>query len=116
MEKQQPLSNQVDGKGERKNEGKLPVELLPASGLIAVAKVLEQGAKKYAPRNWERGMKWMICYACILRHLLKWLQGEKVDSESGLSHMAHIACNAFFLIEYEETCPELDDRPTKKGV
>jgi len=35
--------------------------------------------------------------ACI-RHLTAWWQGEKNDSESGLSHLAHAACCILFLM------------------
>lgn len=103
----------IDGGGERKNTGKLPMELIPSSALIGLAEVLQEGAKKYAPRNWERGMKWSICYACILRHLLKWFMGEDKDPETGLSHLKHVLCNVAFLLEYETTFPDGDDRPKR---
>ena len=111
-----PLStgNRVDGGGLRHNTGKLPVDLVPPSAIFGMAKVLEAGAKKYEARNWERGMKWTTVYASLMRHLLKWMNGEDVDPESGCSHMEHVLCNAAFLVEYEKTCPHLDDRH-KKG-
>lgn len=102
----------VDGKGERKNDGKVPIELVPPSLMFAVAEVLAVGAKKYAPRNWERGMSWTSVLGCALRHLMKWsspFHSDK-DEETGLSHLWHVACNIAFLIEYEKTCPQLDDR------
>lgn len=106
----------LDGGGLRLNEGKLPLELVPPSAIFALGSVLAAGAKKYAPRNWERGMKWSVCYACCLRHLLKWFSGEDKDPETGLSHLYHALCNIAFLIEYEQTCPELDDRVKRKSV
>ena len=106
--------NHVDGGGLRLNSGKLRVDLVPTSAVVALAQVLEVGAKKYADHNWARGMKWSNTYASLYRHLLKWLDGEDVDPESGLSHMAHVLCNAAFLVEYEKTCPHLDDRRKKK--
>ena len=30
------------------------------------------------------------------RHLAKLMDGEEVDSESGISHMGHIQCNGMF--------------------
>ncbi len=102
--------NHIDGAGLRKNEGKLRVDLVPVSAITALAQVLEVGAKKYADNNWRRGMKWSNVHSSLHRHLLKWLAGEDKDEESGLSHMAHVLCNAAFLVEYETTCPELDDR------
>lgn len=107
----------VDGGGQRKNEGKLPVDLVPVSAILALAKVLDAGQKKYSARNWERSMKWSICYACAMRHLLKWWNGEDNDEETGLSHLYHALCNIAFLIEYLETAKNQDDRPRRnKGV
>lgn len=37
-------------------------------------------------------------------------QGEDVDKESGLNHMAHVAWNALGLVTYSKTHPNLDDR------
>ena len=40
----------------------------------------------------------------------EWLDGEDVDVESNLPHLYLAASNLAMLIEYAETCPELDDR------
>jgi hypothetical protein len=32
----------------------------------------------------------------MLRHLIALLDGEELDSESGLPHIGHIMCNAMF--------------------
>lgn len=100
--------------GLRFNEGKEPVELVPPSAILAMAKVLHEGAKKYQLRNWEKGMNHSICYASAMRHLLKYWSGENNDSESGLPHLWHVMTNIAFLIEYQKTCPDLDDRPCCK--
>jgi len=34
-------------------------------------------------------------------HLLAVGNGEELDSESGLHHLAHAACNALFILELE---------------
>ena len=102
----------ADGGGLRFNNGKLPLELVPVEALESMAEVLRFGAKKYAPRNWERGMKRSICYACAMRHLTKWFRGEDKDEESGLSHLDHALTNLAMLVTYERRGIGADDRPS----
>jgi hypothetical protein len=90
-----------DGKGLRHNQDKDRWDLLPLDAVEQVVKVLTAGARKYAEHNWERGMKFGICQASMMRHIVKSSRGEKFDEESGLPHMAHAACNALFLLAYE---------------
>ena len=91
----------IDGKGLRDNAGKDRWDLLPTDAVEQVVKVLTRGAEKYAERNWERGMKWSICQGSMMRHIAKSAKGERIDPETGLPHMAHVACNALFLLTYE---------------
>jgi len=74
--------------------------------------VLTLGAKKYGDRNWERGIAYSRVHGALLRHSLAWFGGEDCDPETGLSHMAHCAANALFLLSYElRQLHKLDDRP-----
>lgn len=98
------------GGGMRFNSGKAELSQVPTSLKYAVAKCLMYGSQKYARANWRKGMSWMTVSDCLDRHMSSWLDGEVVDEESGLPHLYHAACNIAFLIEYAETCPELDDR------
>lgn len=100
----------VAGGGLRFDTGKVPVELLPPDALEEVARVLEFGAKKYARRNWEKGMLWSRVIGPLLRHAFRWLRGEDNDPETGLNHMAHVACNALFLVAYIKRGAGTDDR------
>lgn len=95
----------------RNDGGKNRVDLLPVKALEQVAKVLTAGLDKYPERNWEPGMAWSRCYASALRHLFAWWRGEDEDPQTGLSHLAHCACNILFLLEYEEKKRGTDDRP-----
>lgn len=104
------LQKPAVGGGLRYNTGKAELHQVPTSLKMAVAKTLMYGAQKYEKGNWRKGMSWMTVYDCLERHMGAWLDGEGVDEESGLPHLYHAACNIAFLIEYAETCPELDDR------
>lgn len=99
-----------DGRKNDAAEGKPLLGLLPTRPLEQIARVLEYGAKKYAPHGWRNGIEWQRTLNAALRHLLTYNGGEDKDTESGLSHLAHAACNLLFLLEYEVTHPELDDR------
>jgi hypothetical protein len=72
--------------------------------------VLDYGAKKYAPRNWELGMDWGRMLAASLRHLFAWARGEDYDPESKLHHLAHAACCVLFLLAYAMRNVGNDDR------
>ncbi len=100
----------------------------PLGAWLEVAKVLEFGAylkprpdgtpgpngngHGYGERNWEKGMCWGRPFAALMRHMWAWMRGEKVDPETGISHLAHAACNIAFLIAFEERKIGTDDRPT----
>ena len=98
------------GDGLKKDQGKLPLDLLPFDALEEVAKVMEFGAKKYSPRAWEKGMAWSRLWAAALRHGFKWWRGENKDPETGLSHLAHLACCVLFLLTYTLRKVGEDDR------
>lgn len=106
--------SKTEDRGLRFNKNKLEIHQVPTSLINAVAKVLMFGAQKYEKNNWRKGMNWTIPYDCLQRHMMKWLEGDELDEESGLPHLYHAACNIAMLIEYANTCPELDDR--YKGV
>lgn len=89
---------------------KLPLNLLSTEALNQTAAVLKFGAQKYAEHNWRKGFTWSRPLAAAMRHLTAFNDGEDKDPESGLSHLAHAACCIMFLLEFEKTHPELDDR------
>ena len=83
--------------GVKFDAGKPRYDLLPFDALDDVAAVLAYGAKKYADRNWERGLAWGRLSGALMRHLSQFHQGQLVDEESGLPHLAHMACCALML-------------------
>lgn len=68
--------------------------------LEAVGQVLTFGAEKYAAHSWQTVPEAPERYkSALLRHLTAVGKGEEIDSESGLHHLAHAACNALFILE-----------------
>lgn len=103
--------------GIKDNRGKTPLNLLPSQPLIAIAEVLAFGARKYKPHNYRLGLSWSETYASAQRHLLAWNDGQDIDPETGLSHLAHAGCQIIFLLEYLATGAGTDDRwPTLRDA
>jgi hypothetical protein len=110
--KDEQSETKIEG-GTKHDEEKIRLELVPSSLLFAVGEILTFGATKYGARNWEDGFAWSRAYGALQRHLWSWWEGEDVDPETGKSHLWHAGCELAFLIEFEDTHPELDDRPTE---
>jgi hypothetical protein len=97
------------------DENKPPINLLSREALEQTAKVMAFGKEKYDAHNWRKGFAWSRPLSAAMRHIMAFNDGENKDPESGLSHLAHAACCIMFLLEFEKTHQELDDRfkPTK---
>ena len=81
---------------------KLRYDLIPTSTTKALAQVLTYGAKKYKPNNWQNVDDIDRYIAALYRHLEAWRDGEKVDKESGLPHLAHALTNVAFLLHLDK--------------
>ena len=73
--------------------------------LLEVSKHYEEGAKKYAERNWEKGIDSGV------RHYLKWLRGD--DDEP---HDRAFVWNMLGALWTQKHKPELIDLPFKEGI
>lgn len=104
------------GEALRFNTGKPQWSLVDFPSLEPMVKVLEFGAQKYAPFNWQKGFDQRILMESLLRHAFAYLNGEETDPESGLSHIGHIQCNAMFLEYNSKHHPELDTRNKKQEI
>lgn len=105
----------VDNKGHKDDAGKLPWHLFAWDAAREIVKVLDFGQKKYAARNWERGMDWDRPFAALMRHMTAWWEGERNDPETGLPHLAHAGCCIMFLLAYEIRGIGQDTRPVTPG-
>lgn len=86
-------------KGRKDDDCKLRWDLLPIEPIEEIVKAYTFGAKKYAPNNWQNLEDFENrYYRALLRHLAEWRKGNKIDGESGLNHMVHVAWNAIALL------------------
>lgn len=100
----------VIGSAMRFNSDKLRWSLVDFDALDDMVKVLEFGAKKYDDNNWKKGLKTPEIFESIMRHLVAYMRGEDIDSESGLPHTGHILCNAMFLSYMQKYKSDFDTR------
>lgn len=102
-----------DPKGEAGSK-KAPMWLLPPVALEQTAWVAKLGAEKYGPYNWrETGVCATTYVSAIMRHLNAWRDGEDLDPESGISHIAHIATSCNILMD-AAACGTLQDDRNKR--
>lgn len=94
-----------------KHDGdKPPMELLSHTALVEIAKVFGYGKGKYGKFNYRKGLDYGRIIGAAYRHLSAFNSGEDVDPETQLSHIAHLGCCVFMLLDMIKEHPELDDR------
>jgi len=94
-----------DQGGVKADSGKLEWTLLPWKSLREIVEVLMYGNCKYpcpSNANWKKVEPDRYKKA-LMRHVVAWLDGEKVDEETGKSHLAHAGCCILFLLWFEVT-------------
>jgi hypothetical protein len=74
------------------DQGKPELTMISYPFLVEMAQVRMFGAKKYSRDNWKKGFPVTRSLNALLRHVFMFLDGEDVDEESKLSHLAHAAC------------------------
>ena len=81
--------------------GKGRMDLLPVRALMAVAEIMEEGAKKYDARNWEKGIPLSRFMDSGLRHAFKWLRGDRDEP-----HLARACWNFLCLLDTQKRISE----------
>lgn len=85
--------------------GKPKLSLVPPQIIRDIAVIREYGNNKYpegGKDNWK-SVEPERYRDALFRHLLLYLEDPYgVDEESGLKHLAHVACNVAFLCELEK--------------
>lgn len=88
----------MDTVGIKFDQDKPDYSLVPFAALDEVVKVLTYGAKKYDRHNWQH-VDDIRYQAALMRHFSHYMQGERNDPETGINHLAHLACSVLFLLQ-----------------
>ena len=96
---------------------KLPLHLVPSSGIALTATAFLEGALKYGKYNWRiAGVRASIYLDAMHRHIAKWQNGEDVDPETMVHHLASVCACAMIIMD-AQLCEKLtDDRPPRAHV
>jgi hypothetical protein len=87
--------------GVKYDQGKLRWSLLPLREVEQVVAVLEHGSRKYSDNNWKHVRPKARYFDAALRHFMARLNGEILDPETGLPHLAHAVCCILFLMWHD---------------
>lgn len=95
--------NNVPDQSVKADAGKPQLTLVPRQIIWDIAEVRMYGNAKYgSPDNWKEVEPQRYRDAAF-RHFLAYLDDNNgVDTESGISHLKHLACNIAFLCEMEK--------------
>jgi len=74
--------------------------LMPPAAERSICEVLKFGASRYGEFNWRLSHVETATYiSAIKRHLAAIHEGEWLDPESGLPHIAHVGASACILLD-----------------
>ncbi len=98
-------------------EAKPKISSTPTIGIREMGKVFELGAKKYGRYNWRlHTVSATVYYDAAWRHLSAWFDGEDIDPESGVSHLAHVMACMTILLDAKQHGMLNDNRLTAEDV
>lgn len=100
--------------GNKHDNDKIRMDLVPVEALTGMADILTDGAHEYGEYNWAEGLDYSRVYAALQRHLIDFWRGEDIDPKSGKHHLDHAACELAFLQTYvcHKRYEKHDDRPS----
>jgi hypothetical protein len=97
-------------------DNKIPLHLWPDTATLLGALALLHGALKYGRANWRpMGVKASTYYSAGRRHFAAWFEGEDLDPDSGLPHLAHVLACVAIVIDAGATGNLVDDRAYPGG-
>ena len=98
-------NNNLHVAGAKDDGGKPNMDLVLGGfpdALLAVGRVGTYGANKYTPYGWHEVENGTSRYlSALLRHYLAYAKGNRLDNESYLPHLAHLAWNSLAALQLE---------------
>ena len=98
----------------KEKDKKLRWDLFPWNSVEKVVEVITKGAEKYGVDNWKM-INSNVFEAAMIRHFVSYKKGERFDKQWNLTHLAHLACNAIFLLWKELLVIEIEKRGELKS-
>ena len=91
---------------------KAPLSLVPAATLAYLSIGHEEGRRKYGAWNWRvAGVRASIYLDALERHIQRWKEGEEVDPQTGVPHLASALTCLSILVDARVGGTLTDDRP-----
>jgi len=91
---------------------KAPISTVSGPVLLEVGLGMLEGARKYGRHNYrDSGVRASVYVDATFRHLIKWWEGEDIDTDSGLSHLTKAICSLFVMRDAMIFDNWTDDRP-----
>lgn len=97
-------------KAKKFDSNKIDLSFVSINMKKAVAEALQYGAEKYGRDNYHAGLSSNRLIGALERHLELWKNKEEVDSESGLSHLSHMAATLQMIVDSIALGSLQDDR------
>lgn len=96
--------------------GKVPMHLWPKTATVLGSMGLLDGALKYGRSNYRAiGIRASIYYDAVDRHMTAWFEGEDLDPDSGLPHLAHALASIAIIVDAQAAGKFNDDRAIRGG-
>lgn len=81
---------------------KLRWDLLPLEDVEELVRVYTAGSYKYGDNTWQGLDNGYERYkAALLRHLMEYERGNRIDEETGCMHLAQVAWNAIAMLHLD---------------
>lgn len=91
---------------------KVSISKVPFTSILMQAHAMMNGATKYGPFNWRKNKVIASIYIdAAIRHLMLWVEGEEIASDSGVHHLGHALASIGIIVDAQATGNLVDDRP-----
>lgn len=93
---------------------KAPLSCVPMNVVAEIGTGMLEGAAKYGRHNYRAiGVRASVYFDATMRHLISWWEGEDIDPDSGMNHVAKALTSLTVLRDAQLQGKCEDDRPPK---